>query len=29
MTNTRYLVVDLEATCADDGSLPPAEMEMI
>lgn len=26
---TTPVVVDLEATCADDGSLPPAEMEII
>ena len=27
--NARYLVVDLEATCADDGSLPRDQMEII
>lgn len=26
---TRILVVDLEATCSDDGSIPPDEMEII
>jgi len=26
---TRFLVVDLEATCSDDGSIPPEEMEII
>ncbi|MFX6218279.1 3'-5' exonuclease, partial [Acinetobacter baumannii] len=26
---TRILVVDLEATCSDDGSIPPEEMEII
>ena len=25
----RFLVVDLEATCSDDGSIPPEEMEII
>lgn len=27
--NTRYLIVDLEATCADDGGLPREQMEII
>ena len=27
--NSRYLIIDLEATCADDGSLPREEMEII
>jgi inhibitor of KinA sporulation pathway (predicted exonuclease) len=27
--HTHYLVIDLEATCANDGSVPPAEMETI
>lgn len=25
----RILVVDLEATCSDDGTIPPEEMEII
>lgn len=28
-THTHYLVVDLEATCADDGAVPRGEMEII
>lgn len=27
--NTHYLIIDLEATCADDGSIPREEMEII
>jgi inhibitor of KinA sporulation pathway (predicted exonuclease) len=29
ITNEHYLIVDLEATCSDDGRVPPHEMEII